>query len=463
MGLLLSIFFSYVGAVEFAFIVRDIVHQIELHQQHIEENRSCDGLEQIQQNIRDSLILARSRSQSCTDDVNSAQMQLMQDGVQYENGYRVASTEDLAANKRWMEARNAKVNEDLEHGSPSPSDDDINVASDHSTLSLPSQDNSSTKTVLENESWTFIEMEKRQNQSATGYPQSLNDVDELSDTGERTSQLVSPTSSSINEMPDIYFDEYSDAQMRALDGIKQRPLVRNDGTKRRRAFKKSTSSTSSSEEKRKSREEELKMFTSLEEEEFEAIKNSDYKPLQYSSEPNLKTKRHLRHHNRSPMRRRHDSEGDEYDNDDEYSIRKRNGDADDTINDPWGDVKPEHYHDTDLWKRERAMSIAENDDSANEDDDDTVDSPSKAFQKNLVRRLDDEGRSYSPVGLKKTQSSSFEAATDSDHERVTEMLNNGAQSANAGVSFFLFCFVLRDANAKTKFNSKLIDERERKK
>lgn len=426
MGLLLSIFFSYVGAVEVAFIVRDIVHQVGLHQRHIEANRSRDGLQQIQQNIRDSLNLARRRSESCNGDVNTP-MQLMQDGVQYENGYRVASVEDLAAGERWMEARNAKVAADLECANPSS--DDEHVVSDHS-----SQDNSS-KTVLENESWTFIEREK---QSAdTGYPKSPNNEEESSDGGDHTSRLVSPVSSSVNEIPDIHFDEYSDAQMRALDGIKQRPLVRDDGTRRRRAFKKSDSSTSSSDDKhemRKSREEELKMFTSLEEEEFEMIKNSDYKPLQYSSEPNLKTKRHVKRHNRSPMRRSHDSEDDEYDKNDNYSIRARDGK--DEINDPWGDVKPDHFHDSELWKRERAVSIAENDmDSANEED--FVRSSPKSFQKDIVRRLDDEGRSYSPVGLKNTKSSSFEAATESDHERVTDMLKNAGPSANAGVSSFV--------------------------
>lgn len=435
MGLLLSIFFSYVGAVEFAFIVRDIVHQIGLHQQHIESNRSCDGLKQIQQNIRDSLNLARSRSQSFADDVADSTSQFMQDGVQYDNGYRVTSTDELAAHERWMEARNAKANENSEARNGS-SDDDANIVSDHSTVSVPSssQDNS-TETVRENESWSFVEIEKRMNESAdTGYPESLNEADKLS---ERTSQMASPTSSSINEMPDMHFDEYSDEQMRAMDGIKQRSLVRNDGNRRRRLYKKSTSSTSSSDErqeKRKLREEELDMFTSLEEEEFEMIKKSDYKPLQYSSEPNLK--RHLRNHNRSPVRRRTDSEGYEYDNDDEHLLRKRNVSADDTISDPWGDVKPEHYHDTELWKRERAMSIAENDDidSTNEEEFDAVASP-KSFQGHLEQRLNDGGRSESPVGLKATKSSSFEAATDSDHERVTEMLNNGAQSADADVSF----------------------------
>lgn len=434
MGLLLSIFFSYVGAVEIAFIVRDIVHQIGLHQQRIESDRSCDGLQQLQQNIRDSLNLARSRSESCDDDIDST-LKYMQDGVQYENGYRVANAEDVTANTQWMEARSAKVSEERDRGNPS-SDDEFAVVSDHSTISLPSSSqDDSTKTVLENESWTFVEMEKQKNDSAdTGYAKSANFDEGHSD---RTSQLTSPTSSSVNEIPDMHFDEYSDEQMRALDGIKQQPLVRNDGTRRRRAFKKSGSSTSSSDERqemRKSREEELKMFTSLEEEEFDLIKNSDYKPLQYSSEPNLKAKRHLRHHNRSPMRGRNESEeDDEYDKDTDFSQRKRNANA----GDPWGDVKPEHFHDTELWKRERTMSIAENDlDPTHEDD--FVSSSSKPFRKSGVPRLDDEGRSFSPVGLKSTKSSSFEAATDSDHERITEILKS--QSANAGVSFFFLWF-----------------------
>lgn len=439
----MSIFFSYVGAVEIAFIVRDIVHQIGLHQRHIESNRSCDGLQQIQQNIRESLNLARSRRGSCNDD--DASMQFMQDGVQYENGYRVETAAELAATAHWMATRSAKANEEFDRANPS-SDDDFNVVSDHSTLSLPSssQENS-TNTVLENESWNFIEFEQRKIESTndTGYPKSRIDDDDQSDAGERTSQLMSPNSSSVNEMPDMHFDEYSDGYLRALDGIKQRPLVRNDGTKRRRAFKKSGSSTSSSDERqemRKSREEELKMFTSLEEEEFEMIKKSDYKPLQYSSEPNLKAKRHVRHHNRSPMRRRNESEDDEYENDnsnDDYSVRNRNADAAETINDPWGDVKPEHFHDTELWRRERAMSIPEMDgDSTNEDD--FIDAPSKAFEKSAVRSLENEanGRSYSPVGVKPTKSSSFEEATESDHARVTEMLNAG-QSADAGVSSLL--------------------------
>lgn len=433
MGLLLSVLLSYVGAVELAFIVRDIVHQIGLHQRRIESNRSYDELERIQQNLRDSLNLARSRSQSCkSDDDVDATIELMQDGVQYENGYRVSCAEDLAATARWVEARNAKINESLS------SDDELNVLSDHSTHSLASSSQeTSVKTVLENRNWDNVQRETKRNKSS---PQSPNSGERLSDESDRTSQLVSPTSSLLNEMPDLHFDEYTDDQMRALDGIKQRSLVRNEGGRNRRAFRKSGSSTSSSDERQelqKSREDELKMFTSLEEEEFEMIRNSDYKPLQYSSEPNLKARGYMRSHthNRSPIRRLNnsteDTDGDAVDiNSNAYLVGS--GSGSDTVGDPWGEVRPGHYRDSDLWKRERAMSIAEDDnDSTNEDD--FVDLTPKHFKRQL---LPDEGRSDSPVGLKTTKSSSFEAATESDHERVNEMLNNPTttESANADVS-----------------------------
>lgn len=57
---------------------------------------------------------------------------------------------------------------------------------------------------------------------------------------------------------------------RSLDGVKFRPLQRDDGTGRRRSYKKRHSSSSnSSRDSKASREEELKIFTSLEEDEFE--------------------------------------------------------------------------------------------------------------------------------------------------------------------------------------------------
>lgn len=43
--------------------------------------------------------------------------------------------------------------------------------------------------------------------------------------------------------------------------------------------------------------------------------------------------------------------------------RHRSEDIDSETNNPWGELRPENFHDADLWSRERAMSIAENDES----------------------------------------------------------------------------------------------------
>ncbi|XP_017841976.2 trichohyalin isoform X1 [Drosophila busckii] len=145
--------------------------------------------------------------------------------------------------------------------------------------------------------------------------------------------------------------EYTEEYLRSLDGIKQRPLVREDGSGRRRAFKKrrSSGSSNSSRESRTSRDEELKMFTSLEEEELRHGDKEDYNPIKYSSEPTLRVKSHHRRHKRSPAK-----------------DVKPSGDAGAGLEmlgeeqtNPWGEVMPEHYKDTEFWKREKALSIDE--------------------------------------------------------------------------------------------------------
>uniref|UniRef100_T1PCR8 Uncharacterized protein n=2 Tax=Musca domestica TaxID=7370 RepID=T1PCR8_MUSDO len=146
--------------------------------------------------------------------------------------------------------------------------------------------------------------------------------------------------------------QYSDVYLHSLDGIKSRPLSREDRSGRRIAFKKrrSSGSSNSSRESRTSRDEELKMFTSLEEEEMKAGGDSEFTPIRYTSEPTLKVKGHHRRHKRSPAKDMRS--GDE-------SLRsslERLGEE--TIN-PWGDVVPEHYKDTEFWKREKAISIEE--------------------------------------------------------------------------------------------------------
>lgn len=437
MGLLLSIFFSYVGAVEFAFIVRDIVHQVGLHQQNVKSNqRSSDDLHQLQQNIRNSLNLARELP------CESETVQCMQDGVQYENGYRVSTVDETVnTTERWLEARaknlitnNDRIEEKLTNtiNDLSASDDDFNLGSGHSTNSLrsSSNENSSAKTVLENERWNLVDLNERTNEfETTVLADSSNN-----ENGSPKGAVKSPPNSnddSVNKIPEMHFDDYSEGYLRALDGVKNKPLARDDGNRRRRANKKLQSSTSASsdEQKRQSRDEELQMFTSLEEEEFELIKSSDYKPLQYSSEPNLKTKKHTRRHNRSPVQdphsRRNDSE------DDEYDYERRQSEAYDEINDPWGDVKPENFHDRDLWRRERALSIPEIDVDSNAEDENGTTSQFTTKAVNSLRKLNDANeRSFSPVGVKNTKSSSFEEATSSDHEQAVRRLSKQHDSEN---------------------------------
>ncbi|CAH1644566.1 unnamed protein product [Spodoptera littoralis] len=113
-------------------------------------------------------------------------------------------------------------------------------------------------------------------------------------------------------LPEIHFqsfDEdkrgvYSEDFLRSLDGIKFRPLQRSDPSGRRRSFKKRHSSSSnSSKESRASREEELKMFTSLEEAEFERM-NKDDKVGGFGSTPNLSARSYSRSRSRENSRER---------------------------------------------------------------------------------------------------------------------------------------------------------------
>ncbi|XP_018804937.1 PREDICTED: trichohyalin isoform X1 [Bactrocera latifrons] len=149
--------------------------------------------------------------------------------------------------------------------------------------------------------------------------------------------------------------QYTEDYLRSLDGIKQRPLVREDGSGRRRAFKKrrSSGSSNSSFDSRASREEEVKMFTSLEEEELQPKKegDTDFTPITYASEPLLKVKMPRRRHKRSPAKDAKPS-----DNNVRGSLEMLDEEAN---TNPWGEVTPEHYKDMPFWKHEKSMSIDE--------------------------------------------------------------------------------------------------------
>lgn len=242
----MSVLFSYVGAVELVFIIRDVVHQIALHQRRLQENDEDldDGLLRMQDALRKSISVARRRE--------SDNVQCMQDGVQYENGYRVDSVSE-----DWIEVRRAiERGQQDGAGTRSSPDGRRSVESGGSRTShSPDQSSNSYSHASAN---TVIETNAKAN-GKSKHKSSNQDID--------------PTDrSSSPEAADMHFDAYSESYLRSLDGIKMRPLVRDDGNRRRRAFKKSQSGSSNSSAVSSSREEELKMFTSLEEEEFEAIR-----------------------------------------------------------------------------------------------------------------------------------------------------------------------------------------------
>lgn len=404
MGVMLSVLLSYVGAIELVFVLRDITHQVCLHDKQNAYGKDTanedNDLKRYQDRIRKSL----------SDAIESIDIQAhdnltqMQDGVLYDNGYRIENTEDLESIRQQIE--------NIALAAATKVSDDQNRSPDEFLQNERTANNVADNRVSKPTHSTQLLNAKPSEESSSYEP-------------------LSPQSSA--EMPDIHFDEYdhpessmpndqySEEYLRSLDGIKFRPLVRDDGTGRRRAYKKrqqSSSSTSSDQpSRRSSREDELKMFTSLEEEEFEAIrKDGNYSPLQYSSEPNLKVhKKHSRRHKRSPVREGTDN-----------ANRRHSSDLDDNDRvDPWGDVQPNQFHDTDLWKRERANSIAE------EDNDEGGKTEANAAYKSL--QLDNEKgqrNCFSPVGKKTPRLSSFEDATDSQHAMAINALKRQNSKEN---------------------------------
>lgn len=196
--------------------------------------------------------------------------------------------------------------------------------------------------------------------------------------------------------PDV---QYTEDYLRSLDGIKSRPLVREDGSGRRRAFKKrrSSGSSNSSRDSRASRDEEVKMFTSLEEEELRHGEKADYNPIKYSTEPaTLRVKSHHRRHKRSPAKdvKHTDSSG---------SLEMLGEES----TNPWGEVVPEHYKDTEFWKREKALSI----------DEEVLDLGKLAAGKDVQQQEEEE-----EVSKNKPNASSFEEATEAQNAQAASAL-----------------------------------------
>lgn len=97
MGIMLSVLFSYVGAVELAFIVRDLTHQLASHQTRLKnDQRKQSDISALQNKIRASI--------SAT--VEAESIQQMQDGVLYKDGYRIDNEQAIqAVAQQWDERR----------------------------------------------------------------------------------------------------------------------------------------------------------------------------------------------------------------------------------------------------------------------------------------------------------------------------------------------------------------------
>lgn len=264
MGMLLSILFSYVGAVELAFIVRDIVHQISLHHQQIESNRSLsNGLEQIQEHLRASIEIARLSNES--DNI-----QCMADGVRYENGYRI---DDIKSNDN--DLRLTKANAEFKRCT----NDEITCNYNDHSIKL-----------------NGVENKLEHNETIKSHTKRLNEND-----SDRISSQIPIDNDALNQ---------------STDENRSRKIPSNGSTQNDQQINQSNRDIS---------------ITNRNE-------NEKIKLNHENSESNHLTKKHSRHSTRSPPLRQC---------------------SDDEVNDPWGDMKPEHYHDTELWKRERRLTIPE--------------------------------------------------------------------------------------------------------
>lgn len=179
---------------------------------------------------------------------------------------------------------------------------------------------------------------------------------------------LSPRPNILPRAPEIRFELYerscslSEIDRPLVDGLKlARPLVRDDGSGRRKSVKKRNSSGSI--DIKASREEELRMFTSLEEEEFSSFSEGGYLPISYTNAESSSGVTHPRRHRRfkrSPVK---DSKTQK----DEYSssshevlddIPLLDDPVDSPVTYPWGDIRQHRPHRRHLC-HEKSMSIEE--------------------------------------------------------------------------------------------------------
>lgn len=269
MGLLLSILFSYVGAVELMFVVRDIVHQVGLHHEMMKCNRdlskATSSLHGLQADLRKSIKSAQERL--CETD----SIQSMADGIQYEQGYRILPADEQDIEKRWMEAR---ANLTIEPSHIIEANDVTNNQIVGSSLSnrTTNEDQHENDDILSTDR-TIVENTK---------------IDEPID-GDIADE-ANYLHGNDNDTPDIHFDEYSQDYLHTLDGVKKKGQRKNDDPRRRKSYKPYANTGQTAES---------------------------------------------------------------------VQQRRRSEDIDGETDNPWGELRPESFHDAKLWSRERAMSIAE--------------------------------------------------------------------------------------------------------
>ncbi|KAJ6642302.1 hypothetical protein Bhyg_07249 [Pseudolycoriella hygida] len=119
MGVLLSVLCSYMGALEIVFIVRDITHQLALHQMRLRNEGQSDTSE-LQSKIKASI--------NALETVDIESVEQMQDGVLYKDGYRIEnerSVEEIA--QKWEERRKVLCVAELNTIESSPQSTGSNV------------------------------------------------------------------------------------------------------------------------------------------------------------------------------------------------------------------------------------------------------------------------------------------------------------------------------------------------
>ncbi|XP_047521022.1 paxillin isoform X1 [Pieris napi] len=175
----------------------------------------------------------------------------------------------------------------------------------------PERYSTKTKTIISQAAESFSVGSKKVSPTSSETVSDTNDSEDKNHNGEDNKDKLTweyiPKSTS--PLPEINFQShdgdkiedvaYTENYLRSLDGIKCKPLQRNDPSGRRRSFRKRKSSSSnSSKESRASREEELKVFTSLEEEEFKSMsRENNY--TGFGSAPYLETHSYSRSRSRS--------------------------------------------------------------------------------------------------------------------------------------------------------------------